>query len=76
MRNYDDSMVGVLSGNATPFGGQAGITRGLSYDPKLNTIRGYMNYNGDEVLNATNILSPTELLSVFTSAQADPPRQA
>jgi len=76
LRAYDKSMNGIVSGNATPYSGQAGIVRSLSYDPKINTIRGYIPDIDESELSATNILSPTELLSAFTSVAADPPRQA
>lgn len=76
MRAYDDSMNGFVSGNSTPYSGQAGITRGLSYDPKITSVRGYIPYIDQTQLSAANMLSPTELLSSFTSAGADSPRQA
>lgn len=76
MRSYDKTMNGIVSGNATPYSGQAGITRAISYDPKIYSVRGYIPEIDQNTLSATNILSPTELLSPFTSAGADPPRQA
>jgi len=76
MRAYDSSMNGIISGNATPYSGQAGITRSLSYDPIINSVRGYIPDTSNQKLCATNMLSPTELLAAFTAASADPPRQA
>lgn len=76
MRVVDDSINGFISGNSTPYSGSAGITRALVYDPKITSIRGYIPDIDPKTLSATNLLSPTELLSPFTSAQADPPRQA
>lgn len=76
MRAYDKSMSGFISGNATPYSGQAGITRSLTYDPRITTLRGYIPEQDGSTLSATNILSPTELLSAFTAAGADAPRQA
>ena len=76
MRAYDESMNGFVSGNSTPYSGQAGITRALSYDPKITSVRGYIPYVDSNTLSAANILSPTELLSSFTAAGADSPRQA
>lgn len=76
MRTYDDSMNGFLSANATPYSGQAGITRSLTYDPKITSVRGYIPDLQGQELSATNMLSPTELLASFTSAGADSPRQA
>lgn len=76
MRVFDSSMVGFISGNATPFSGQVGITRSLTYDPLISSVRGYIPYIDKSVVSATNILSPTELLAPFTAAGADAPRQA
>ena len=75
MRAYDESMSGVLSANATPFSGSAGITRSISYDPKINDVRGFIPYD-DGSQSGPNLLSPTEMLSPFTSACADASRQA
>ena len=76
MRAYDESMDGVVSGNSTPYSGQAGITRGLTYDPNITSVRGYIPKADRDSLSAVNLLSPTELLSSFTAAGADSPRQA
>ena len=75
MRSYDQSMVGIIAGNATPFGPNSGVTRGLCYNPKLNSIRGYIpDIENRAALEPTNILSPAEMISSFTSTMADPPR--
>ena len=76
MRAYDQTMSGFFSGNSTPYSGSAGITRSITYNPKIRTIRGYIPAEEQGDLNAANILSPTELLSAFTAAGADAPRQA
>ena len=76
MRTYDDSMNGIISANATPYSGQAGITRSLAYDPMIRSVRGYVPDTREMNLSATNMLSPTELLASFTSCGADSPRQA
>ena len=76
LRAYDDSMNGIISGNATPYSGSAGITRSLSYDTNINSVRGYIPTIDQNTLSATNILSPTELLAAYTSSGADSPRQA
>ena len=76
MRAYDDSMNGIVSGNSTPYSGQAGITRAITYDPSITSVRGYIPKTDPNTLNAANMLSPTELLSSFTAAGADSPRQA
>lgn len=76
MRAYDNSMEGFISGNSTPYSGQAGITRSLTYNPMITSVRGYIPYIDRTKLSATNMLSPTELLSSFTAAGADAPRSA
>ena len=76
MRAYDETMNGIISGNATPYSGQAGITRSITYDPNITSVRGYIPRTDQETLNGANMLSPTELLSSFTAAGADSPRQA
>jgi hypothetical protein len=76
MRAYDPSMIGFLSGNDTQFGGTAGMSRSISYDPKISTIRGYIPDVDKSSLSATNILSPAEMLASFVSAQSDAPRSA
>jgi hypothetical protein len=76
MRSYDQSMVGFIAPNATPHG-NAGVVRALTYNPKVSSVRGYIPENVEKnKLDASNLLSPTELLSSFTSTQADPTRQA
>ena len=76
MRAYDETMSGFISGNSTPYSGSAGITRAITYNPKIRSVRGYIPAEEQGDLNAANILSPTELLSAFTAAGADAPRQA
>ena len=76
LRTYSDSMSGLLSGNATPYSGSAGITRSLSYNPKISNTRGYIEDRNLASLSGFEMLSPTELLSPYTSTSADPPRQA
>ena len=69
-------MTGVLSGNATPFSGAAGITRSLTYNPNLSNVRGYVADNSMINIDAYSMFSPTELLSPWTATRSDPPRQA
>lgn len=76
MITYDESANGILSANATPFSGSVGITRSLVYNPKITSVRGYIPNTNGMKLDATGILAPTELLAAFTSAGADPSRQA
>lgn len=76
LRTYHDSMEGYLSGNSTPFSGSAGTARSISYDPKIDHIRGYIRDVDKKELNALNMLSPAELVSPFTATHSDPPRIA
>lgn len=76
LRAYDPkSMVGIF-GNGTPYSGQAGINRYMTLNPKLTHVRGYVGDVDVNNLDATNMFSPTELLSSYTSTHSDPPRQA
>jgi hypothetical protein len=75
VRSYDESMVGFISANSTPYS-NAGVTRGMVYNPKISTVRGYIPEIDRTKLNPTELLSPAEMLSSFTSTQADPTRQA
>jgi hypothetical protein len=69
-------MVGFIAGNATPHG-NAGVTRSMTYNPKINSVRGYITDIDDKSkLEPSNLLSPAEMLAAFTSTQADPTRQA
>lgn len=76
LRTYHDSMEGYLSGNSTPFSGSAGTARSISYDPKIDHVRGYIRDVDKKELNALNMLSPAELVSPFTATHSDPPRIA
>jgi succinate dehydrogenase flavin-adding protein (antitoxin of CptAB toxin-antitoxin module) len=69
-------MVGYIAGNATPHG-NAGVVRSLTYNPNVSSVRGYIPEDVDKTkLQSSSLLSPTEMLSAFTSTQADPTRQA
>jgi len=75
LRAYDESMVGIMSGNSTPFNSNSGVTRSLTFNPVISSIRGYINdIDNVNKLSSANLLSPTEMLSTFTSTMADPPR--
>jgi hypothetical protein len=75
VRAYDESMVGFISPNSTPQG-NAGVARALSYNPRINSVRGYIPTVDRETLSPAEILSPAEMLASFTSTQADPMRQS
>jgi hypothetical protein len=77
LRVFNPSMRGILSANDTPFSGSAGISRTLTYDPKITSVRGFFADPETTPTNDyTNKLSTTELLSFGSSAHADPPRIA
>lgn len=74
MRSYDQSMVGLL-GMSSPDSNKVGITRQLSYSPKVTNNFGFIDVNTNvQDLAATNMLTAGELLSCYTSLHADPPR--
>lgn len=76
LRAYDpNSMVGIF-GNGTPVGGGVGVVRYMSYNPKIENVRGYIPTIDQNSLSAANMLSPTEMLQSFCTVSADPPRQA
>jgi hypothetical protein len=75
VRAYDESMIGFISPNSTPQG-NAGVSRALTYNPKISSVRGYIPTVDRESLTPGEILSPAEMLSTFTSTQADPMRQS
>ena len=76
MRSYDPTMIGFLSGGSTSFSGSVGIARGMVYSPMINSVRGYVTDVNQDNSSAVNVLSVAEMMSPFTSAQADPPRSA
>jgi hypothetical protein len=74
IRSYDETMLGVLGLN-TPDSSSVGVVRQLTYNPKLLNDRGFLPTNNDKTkLDPTELLTPAELLSPFTSTHADPPR--
>jgi len=74
MRSYDQSMVGLL-GISSPDSNKVGVTRQLSYNPKVTNNFGFIDTNTNvQDLAATNMLTAGELLSCYTSLHADPPR--
>jgi len=74
MRSYDQSMVGLL-GISSPDSNKVGVTRQLSYSPKITNNLGFIDNNTDvNDLAATNMLTAGELLSCYTSLHADPPK--
>ena len=76
LRAYDESMVGILSPNSTPFSGSVGTKRSLTVNPKINNVRGFIPSVDTKSLNSANRLSASELLSFASAAHSDPPRIA
>lgn len=76
LRSFSKSMEGILSANSTPFSGSVGIQRALTINPKINHVRGYIPSINLESLDATNLLSASEILNFTTATRADAPRAA
>jgi hypothetical protein len=74
IRQFDKSFMGIF-GSTTPDNGSVGISRKLSQNAMIKSIRGYLDIRENPELNATNVLSTGELLSPFTARHSDPPRQ-
>lgn len=71
MLSHHPTMANMFGANSPE--GNVGVVRYMSYDPKLSTIRGYINHDEKEMNGATT-LSIGELLLPFTAAHDDPPR--
>lgn len=73
-RCYDDSMRGVIGLSSSP-DAQVGVNRTLSMEPRVNSIRGYIETtdNLDE-LKDVNLFSPAELLIPLGVTRDDPIR--
>lgn len=69
IRSYHESMTGIL-GISTPDSAKVGVTRQISYDSNIKSIRGYLD-GGKEELTDTELFTPLELLNPFTSRHAD-----
>jgi len=72
IRSYDPSMKGILGINS-PDSNKVGVVRQLTYNPSLLNTRGFLDLDKNHNPN-TDIYTPAELLSPFTSKHADPPR--
>jgi len=74
MRAYDKSMLGFFGMNS-PDSSKIGTVRQLSFNPKIKNTRGIIDDDIDvNHMNPSDMLTPAELLSPFTSRKADPPR--
>jgi len=74
IRAFSDSMKGVY-GAFSPNSSEVGLSRVMSFNSSVESIRGYIKSNKDKKLNATNTNSVGELLHPFTMNHADPVRQ-
>lgn len=75
-RAYNDSMLGVFS-QSSPVSSNIGISRVLSLNPNIKSLRGYIepgDKNKLDKLNESNMLSGAELLVPFTATHDDPLR--
>jgi len=74
MRTYDKSMLGFFGMNS-PDSSKIGTVRQLSFNPKIKNTRGIIDDDIDVThMNPSDMMTPAELLSPFTSRKADPPR--
>ena len=74
-RSYDKSMIGIIAPNAAP-DGNVGVTKTLSLEPKINSVRGYVDDTNTEMdqLEDVNLLSGGELCIPLAAAIDDPTR--
>jgi hypothetical protein len=74
MRAYDKSMIGMLA-MSSPDSNKVGVVRQLSYNCKVKNTLGIIDTEKEpNDLEATDMLTAGELMSVYTSLHADPPR--
>ena len=73
IRNFSESMRGIY-GMTTVDDANTGVRRKLSLNAQISSHRGYLKAEDGADLDATNILSASEMLSPFTPQHADPPR--
>lgn len=75
-RAYDDSMVGVVA-VVTPPDGQCGVSRTLTMEPKIKSVRGYVETTDKkdyDKLKDTNLFALTELTIPLSGTRDDPNR--
>ena len=76
-RSYDQSMMGLM-GMSSPYNNKVGISRQLSFNPRITNNRGYI-IPGDpslKGLDVANVLTPAEILTPFAANHDDSPRTA
>ena len=77
-RAYNESMLGILGITTSP-DGNVGVSRQLTFEPKITSTRGYLDVTGKsnvESLTGTNLLTAVELLTPFGVQHDDPARTA
>lgn len=75
-RSYDDSMIGKIA-MSSPNSGNVGISRQLTADPKITSVRGYTDTKGvDADYNDLQLASFSELLTPGTVSRDDAIRTA
>lgn len=75
-RSYDPSMVGII-GTATSPDGQCGVQRTLTLEPKIKSVRGYVDITNPKDYNNlkdVNLFSPGELAIPLGATRDDPVR--
>lgn len=75
-RSYDPSMVGII-GTATSPDGQCGVQRTLTMEPKVKSVRGYVDITDPKDYNNlkdVNLFSPGELSVPLGATRDDPIR--
>ncbi|CCE26123.1 putative RNA-polymerase beta-subunit [Yersinia phage phiR1-37] len=72
-RAYSKTMLG-LYGIFSPISAQIGVNRSMAFNPKIDTIRGYIREKDIKDFTADNLFSAAELVNGFTPKHADAPR--
>lgn len=70
-RQYDPSMVGVAAATTSP-DANVGVTRDLALEPRINSVRGYMDNNMPiDKMSSANLYSPGEMAITMGSTHDD-----
>lgn len=72
VRAFNNNMIDLISLNS-PDSNQVGISKQLTYDPKISNIYGFIDCN-KKGNGSTSQYDVSELLNVSTTTHADPPR--
>ncbi|MGL6132369.1 MAG: hypothetical protein ACRCZ9_12225 [Fusobacteriaceae bacterium] len=75
-RMFDETFYGIV-GVPSAYGASIGIAKHLTVEPKINSLRGYVDITPTDVeLEPKNVFSITEMLTPFVGTHDDPPRNA